>query len=709
MQFNRTTVAIHAAFIGLTSVPSSYAADRTAQAPSAQTTLPTIEVAGERQPESPTGPVNGFAAQRTETGAKIDTPLVEMAQSISVVGREELDARGGTNDVMDALRYTPGIAVSVWGVDNRGRDWALMRGFPTINTTHYRDGLNRGGDGRPLTEMYGMERIEVLRGPSSVLYGSGDAGGIINRISKRPTGDTIREVEMQAGSFDRRRLAFDLGDRLNKDGTLSFRLVGLGLKTNSNNDKYPDGTPVKNERFYLAPSIRWQPSAATSVVVLADIIDNKSGDDFGYLTTNSGALLSAKEGDPKFSWIKQRQSTIGYQLEHRLDENWKVRQNFRQEMNTGSKRHIRSKLLSDERTLRRTAQLNEDPFNQTVVDTNISGSFKNQWFENKVLAGLDWNRFTSSGREFTGDAPSLDVLAPVYGVPIAEPTTLNDNYRLRTSQLGAYLNNQIRVSERWIYDFGGRYDRVNSNSQSFSGNTNTTHRDRVFSARGSVTYMIRQNLSTYVSYGESFLPNSGFDAAGRAFAATQGKQVEVGAKFSPAGSNTLLTAAVFDLRKSNVVTTDVSTNEDRQIGKQRSRGIELEAKADLTKQLSATASYTYLDMKVRQSGDPSEIGKTPVIVPNQMASLWTDYRFATGLSVGGGVRHIGKRWNNSENTSREPSVTLLDAAIRYRTGSWLMAVNANNLLNRKYNATRVYDSVYLGPVRSIDFTLRYRF
>lgn len=413
MQLKSLTIAVHAALIGLSLHHSAQAAEGKTDTQSAQKTLPTIDVSGVKEVETALGPVYGFVAQRSETATKTDAPLIEVPQSISVLGRTELEARGGTNDMMDALRYTPGITVGVWGVDNRGRDWALMRGFPTIDTTHYRDGLNRGGDGRPLTEMYGLERVEVLRGPSSVLYGSGEAGGIINRISKRPNGEAIREVELQAGSFDRRRMAFDLGDRIDKEGTLSFRLVGLGLKTNSNNDKYPDGKPVKNERFYFAPSLRWQPSASTSVTLLADIVDNKSGDDFGYLTTADGALLSAKEGDPNFSWIKQRQSTIGYQVEHHLNDIWSVRQNFRQELNTSSKSHIRSELLEDGSTLARTTRLNEDPFNQPVVDSQITGKFKNKWLENTLLAGVDWNRFNSTGREYTGAAPDLNIGAPV--------------------------------------------------------------------------------------------------------------------------------------------------------------------------------------------------------------------------------------------------------------------------------------------------------
>lgn len=222
-------------------------------------TLDAVTVTG----ETAFGPVPGYAASRTATATKTDTPILEVPQSVSVIGREEMEARGAL-DVMDAIQYTPGVSVNTYGPDNRGWEYISLRGFMTYNVT-MRDGLaqNPAGVTYYSTEPYGLERIEVLRGPSSMTFGQSDAGGLLNRVSKLPSGDRIREVEVQYGSFERKRLAFDLGDAFGPGDALSYRLVGVGLDSDDQ-DKYPNGDKINRKRLYLAPSLRWQPSAATA-------------------------------------------------------------------------------------------------------------------------------------------------------------------------------------------------------------------------------------------------------------------------------------------------------------------------------------------------------------------------------------------------------------------------------------------------------------
>lgn len=211
-----------------------------------------------------------------------------------------------------------------------------------------------------------------------------------------------------------------------------------------------------------------------------------------------------------------------------------------------------------------------------------------------------------------------------------------------------------------------------------------------------------------MSYAESFLPNNGVDADNKPFKPSAGKQVELGLKYQPEGSRALFTAAVFDLRKSNVVTYDNNTGDARQIGKQRSRGLELEAKAELLRGLNATAAYTRLDMKVLESADATEVGKTPIQVPRHMASIWLDYVMGGGFGLGGGVRYVGSTWNDTTNTSSQPSFTLVDAALHYDQGPWRFALNASNLLNKRYVSSRAYGNYFLGAERSVVLSAKYR-
>jgi iron complex outermembrane recepter protein len=213
----------------------------------------------------------------------------------------------------------------------------------------------------------------------------------------------------------------------------------------------------------------------------------------------------------------------------------------------------------------------------------------------------------------------------------------------------------------------------------------------------------------YISHVTSFEPNDGVDASGTAFKPSRGKQVEIGVKFQPAGARAMFNAAVFDLRKTNVVTYDPTTYEGRQIGKQRSRGIELEAKGQLAPGLNIAAAYTWLDMKVLNSADAAEVGKIPPLVPRQSASAWLDYSLGHGLGLGAGLRYIGERQNDEYNTGSEGAVTLLDAALHCDSGAWRFALNISNLANKTYNTICYHGECYQGAERALTASARYRF
>jgi iron complex outermembrane receptor protein len=180
-------------------------------------------------------------------------------------------------------------------------------------------------------------------------------------------------------------------------------------------------------------------------------------------------------------------------------------------------------------------------------------------------------------------------------------------------------------------------------------------------------------------------------------------------KYQPEGVRTLLTAAVFDLRKTNVVTYDNLTFDARQIGKQRSRGLELEAKTEPLPGLKASAAYTWLDIKTVQSADRTVVGKAPSGVPRQAASLWLDYLVGGGFGVGGGVTFAGRRQNDEANTSSEPSVTLYDAVLRYELDAWRFALNVRNLFDRRYYGICYHGECYSGLERTVTLTARVRF
>lgn len=671
------------------------------------TTLAPVTVTAGAQQENAWGPVKGYVAKRSATGTKTDTPIIEIPQSISVVGRQEMEARGA-QDVMDIVRYTAGINTNTYGPDNRGWEDIQIRGFNTYYSG-YRDGLAQtpAGVTYPLTEPYGLERVEVLRGPASMIFGQGDAGGIINRVSKQPTGSAIREIELQYGSFDRKQLAFDLGDRI-ENSDLSFRLVGVNLDSNDQ-DKYPDGHKLNRERQYIAPSLRWQPNATTSFTILGEYLKNRSAEDPYYLNVN-GNYTHIKMGDYSFSKIEQEQAMLGYRFETALSDTWTLRQNLRQS-HIALKRNVvwADSLDGDGHTVHRIARSWDDPMSQTTIDTHLQGKLRSGSTEHTVLLGVDWSRQDADARRFIGSAPDLDIYAPVYGQVVAQPTTSLADYNQVTSQLGLYAQNQIKISDQWIVTVGGRQDQVESVTNNHLYSTRSKQRDQAFSGRAGLTYLIGNGWAPYVSYAESFLPNSGVDAQNNPFKPSRGKQWELGMKFQPEGKRISFTAALFDLNKTNVVTYDPVTFEGRQIGKQQSRGLELEAKGEILRGLNVTASYTRLDLNVIQSADPDEIGKKQPGVPAHSAALWGDYLLNNGWGLGIGARYIGKRANDEYNTSFVDGVTLVDAAVHFEEGPWRFALNIGNLLDKKYFSICYHGECYRGAERAATLTAKYSF
>jgi iron complex outermembrane recepter protein len=685
----------------------SFTLYKSVETSSQEPTLAPITVRAGQQIEHASGPLIAYAATRSATATKTDTAIIETPQSISVIGRQEMEARSA-QDVMDVVRYTAGINTNIYGPDNRGWEDIQIRGFNTYYSG-YRDGLAQtpAGVTYPLTEPYGLERVEVLRGPSSMVFGQGDAGGIINRISKQPADNAIREIEVQYGSFDRKQMAFDLGNRI-ENTDLSFRLTGLSLDSNDQ-DKYPDGHKLNRTRQYIAPSLRWQPNARTSLTILGEYLKNRSAEDPYYLNVG-GNYTTLKMGDYSFSKFEQEQAMLGYKFETAINDNWTLQQSLRQS-HIELKRNVVwvDSVDDDGHTIHRIARTWDDPLNHSTVDTHLLGRLRSGSAEHTVLAGVDWSRQTAHALRFIGSAPDLDLNAPVYGQVVTQPTTPLADYKQVTRQLGLYAQDQIKLSNKWVVTLGGRQDQVKSVTDDYLASTLTTQNDDAFSGRAGLTYLLGNGWAPYSSYAESFLPNSGTDAQNNPFKPSRGKQWELGMKFQPEGKKALFTVAVFDLNKTNVVTYDPVTFEGRQIGKQQSRGVELEAKGEVLRGLNATASYTLLNLNVIQSADPDEIGKKQPGVAARSAALWLDYLMRSGWGLGAGARYIGKRANDEYNTSFVGAVTLLDAAVHFEDGPWRLALNISNLLDRNYFSICYHGECYRGAERTATLTAKYSF
>lgn len=706
-QFTGLTPAIQAVFLGFVTTQSAYAAASAEDSKLVPQTLQEIAVEGRPELDTASAPVIGYAAKRSATGVKSDTAIIEIPQSVSVIGTEEVDAKG-MRDIEDALNYTPGVSTRTYGHDERGYNFGSIRGFQNGTFSRYLDGISQLDfiDIAPVTEVFGLERIEVVRGPASATYGQGDVGGIINGISKRPSlNNQVREVRAQFGNFQHRQAAFDYGDRISD--TTSFRLVGV-KRQGDDQARYPTGASVKTYRDYFAPSLRWQPSAATSVTVLASSIRHSAGDDYGFESDANGKPTNVRQGDPEFSRIVQKGWSLGYEVRHEINETWGFRQNYRYSDRSVNKRHIRPALLeNDGRTITRGAIHTTGDIQQSTLDSFVEANFRTGALAHRMIAGMDWTTFKGGQQEMEGSAPNLDLYSPIY-YPIPSPGVLGEvlgPYKL--DSVGTYIQDQLKIGDRWLVTMSGRHDSV-SGKVSPIGGISDKNRDRALTGRTGLTYLAPNGWAPYVSYGTSFQPAIGvyddFEAK-----ATKGRQWEAGVKFQPSNRRLLLTAAIFDLSKSNIVVTDPTTNTRAQVGKMQSRGAEVEVKGELTKRLSMTTALSYTDAEgIKGNTWYVRQGLAPIRIPKNLASFWLNYKMtgpsSNDLNIGVGARYVGKRWNNAANTSREGGHTLVDASLRYSVNAHLrLALNATNLFDRRYFATGL-GSWDLGERRTVTAT-----
>lgn len=691
-----------------TSAASRRAAQRAQTAPDA------VAAAGART-ETTTGPVRGYLAGQSGTGTKTDTPLRETPQSITVVTADRVTDQGALT-VQETLRYVPGVFADAYGPDSRG-DYPRIRGQdPNI----YLDGTRvvntfQFNEWRP--DPYTLERIEVLRGPSSVLYGDTSTAGLLNLVSKRPQAEAFNEIGVQYGSFNRKQVQLDSTGKLTKDGEWLYRFIGVFRDSNTQTDFVPDN------RIVLAPSLTWRPTNNTSWTVLGTYQKDTTGSSTAFLP-HEGTLFPGPNGlipvrrfagEPGFDKYQTETGAISSLFEHSFGDALKIRQNMRYTHVEGIYRTMYPDLTIDpanpdspfldpsRRTVARSIWSRETVKDNLTSDSNAELKVLTGPVAHKLLFGVDYRELRERARSaFASDPTPFDLYAPVYtGVT---PPALSPEPDLRQSQLGLYVQDQMRLGP-WLAIVGLRQDYVTSDVVgSPVENTKAT------TGRAGLMYELPFGLTPYVSYAQSFNPNFGSGVCVDVCVASRGEQVELGFKYNPF-AGTAINGAVFDTTEKNRLATDPSGSPfSVQTGKVRIRGAELEVITRVTPDLDLIGAYAYVNAMV-ESGDNA--GKRVETVPEQQASLWAKYRLTAlglqGVTIGGGVRYIGESWDGTD-TIRTPDYTLFDAMIRYETGPWRFQVNATNLADKRHVTTCLArGDCFLGLGRTVLGSATYRF
>ncbi|MDR5884639.1 TonB-dependent siderophore receptor [Vreelandella janggokensis] len=639
----------------------------------------------------------------TATALKVDTPLVETPRPVSSVDREELETRN-VQQLDETFRYRSGVLSGHYGSDNN-TNWFKIRGFDQAT---YLDGLRlyRTGYYQWLPETYGLESVDVFKGPTSILYGEAPSGGMINAVSKRPTDEPRGEFEIQAGNRDHRQLGIDTSGPVTESGDVRYRFVGLYKERDG------DLNGTDNERYYFAPSLEWDLSEDTQLTVLSSFQkdDGVPVNPFKlpYGTVNDTPFgkvdPQANYGAPDYDKDERTQAAIGYEFKHQLDDTWKFEQNARYS-------HLDLDLRStyvlggtgDGQTASRGHLQRDGEIDSFTIDNRMLGEWYTDRTENTLLFGVDYQDLSLDGKEFDSFGYDVvDIFNPRGDIAPISSDQLTGR-QIDKDQLGLYVQNQLRIDDRWVLLGGVRYDSADVRNESERENTIVDETQTATSFSGGVMYLGENGLNPYLSYSESFQPEAQTDLTGAVFEEIKGEQWELGVKYAPLDWDGYVTAALFDIEESNSFATTPAGYQTQE-GKRTSTGFELEGVGYLTEALKLTAAYTYTD--ARDADD-----NRSALIPRHMASTWLDYDFegtaVDGLKVGAGIRYAGESAGGA--TIDVPSYTVGDAMASYDINeSWTAQLNVNNLTDEEYVASCESDFwCYYGESRSVIGSLKY--
>tara|TARA_Y100001934_G_scaffold279004_1_gene381665 strand:+ start:2372 stop:4624 length:2253 start_codon:yes stop_codon:yes gene_type:complete len=706
-----------------------------------QEELQTIEVNADQSEDAYGGDDFGYVGQRSMTATKTDTPVSETPRSISIVTREQMDDRAAVS-ISDALRYTPGIQAGFYGEDNK-QDWFIVRGFKQANNGLYRDGTRTYSNGFYSWQIdpFLLERVEILRGPSSVLYGQTPPGGVINVISKRPQDYSFGSVGVQYGTWDRKQVSADVGAPIG-DGH-AFRMVALARENGTQVDD------VEQERVLFAPSLKLNLGEKTDLTLLASYQEDNS-DPYLQFHLAEGTLNKSKAGNgfidddvavgnPDYERFDRTQITFGYQLDHAFNEQTSFQQNLRYGRIDVDLRQMYALAYADDfgiptnRTevvrFISTEDGHADSFN---VDNRLIHKWDFNGMKHTLLAGVDYQLLKIDGKDYAadpvvGDAPgvpnTLNVYDPEYAnasdivllnsstfMPLSEgdlQRRTTDNY-----QLGFYLQDQVKIQDHLVATLGVRHDRVDSEFENKATGAEQDVDGDEWTANAGLAWLFNNGVTAYASYSQFFQPVIQLDKNGDAAKPEQGDQVELGVKVQPENFDGYFNAAVFEINHENLTRND-SLGNLTQIGEVESQGVELEAVANITPSISVVGNMTFLEPEISEDlrGD-AVIGNQPNQVAKRLGSLWGKYTVLggvmNGLSVGSGVRYVGSTYGDDMETRsfKVDSHMLWDATVSYQWDNFKFQVAAKNIEDKEYVATCNYWCWY-GDRRSVIGSVSY--
>ena len=647
--------------------------------------------------------VRRYQARRSGSATKTDTPLDEVPQAVSVIPATVLDDLRSPR-IEKALDYAGGVA--------RQNDFGgltmyeySIRGLTT--SEFYKDGFSVNRGYMNPQDPSNVERIDVLKGPASSLYGRGDPGGTINIVSKRPQNDRFARLDLSAGRWDRYRSSLDVNTLLDDEGTMLYRM-NLAVEDNKSFRDYRS-----SERQFFAPAFSWELSPQTRLLVQAEVIRSSQVFDRGVVAPNDHLGSVSRSdffGEPGDGEIDNNNESLQAEIEHDLNASWTVRlaSHYKQgRLNGGA---TEASFLADEaRTLNREYRYRDFDWQDSITQLELRGLVYTGDIEHNLLIGTEYERYAKDERLMrTRPISTIDIREPVYGQPrppfsVGPGGRSTDRHELVHSR-SLNLQDQMRLSEKLFGVIGARYDHYEHRLDNEVTGKRTEQTHEKITPRIGALYQLTPEVGVFANASQSFKPNTGAPrpGTGTSFDPEEGVGYEAGFKFDLLDSRLGMTVAAFHLTKENVLTADPADSTYQiAAGEVRSRGLDLQLTGQLTDEVRVIGAYAYVDAEVTKDNTLAS-GSRLLNVPEHSGSLLGVYEFLDGglkgLELGGGVNYVGDRSGNVADSGFElPGYTTVDLLARYKaTQDLTLGANLNNAFDRTYYE-RSYSNVWVMP------------
>lgn len=635
----------------------------------------------------------GYHAPMVSTGTKVPILLRDVPQTVSVVTRQQLSDQNALS-LQDALRYTPGVSMAM---GDGQRDEVRIRGFNAL-ADQYVDGLR--DDSYYYRDTSNIERVEVLQGPASVLYGRGSPGGLVNRITKKPLAEPFNQVGVTLGSAGQRRAEFDLGTKSQNDFA-RFRITGAVEDSAGFRDQF------FIKRQAIAPSLLLNLTPDTKLTIQGDYLHDGRLADMGIPSWNGRpAKVPYKTFYGSLAGDKQNKNTfdvggVTVALDHRFNDALSFRSAFRFYDFALDRNYVTYRPPTGGNSPTVTLDLNHRTRHETGATWQNELTQKAAIFgmQHTLLYGVELSaqdkREQNFGRSgvatYSLFAPQLRFLPAIS--PAALPTT-NAHNEFKTA--GVYVQDLIELTSQVKVMLGGRFDWLGQKRNDKTANNVDLDRiDRTFSPRAGIIYQPWQPLSLYASYSQSFQPLADFSAFRRGADTSSPQRTEgyeVGAKYD-INDKANLTFALFDMTQNHVQGADpLNPTFAIDIGTQRIRGLQLAVTGEIAPNWSVTGGYTYLEGEIKNRGDRGPDGRlvngnTPALMPQHSANFWVKHQLPKGFYIAAGMHAESSRFASQYNITKLPGYVTFDLGAGYQDERWDITATVQNALNRRYYAS----------------------